>query len=126
MRYCKQTIKGYNIFPIEFGLGLNIRFKVPAIAFLITKDLPNPEDARQIMARGSQGMVTCKGFIFTVGDPMASNSLTKQCLRHQGPDYYEAALILRTLRTFAQLPGVKTSFKKLETAMEKGWMITVD
>lgn len=67
---------------------------------IFSEDLPNPEDVRQMIARGNRQQGNFKGFLYTLGEVHESNAVGERCKQYIGEDFKDAALLLRVMIAF--------------------------
>lgn len=48
---------------------MDLRFSEDAVVVIVSETPPNPEDTKQMVARGSRSFDSFEGFLFYVGEP---------------------------------------------------------
>lgn len=64
--------------------------------------------------------------MFCNGNPEENDALAKRCLENKGPQYYEAALLLRVLTELEKVEKSKGGLAKVEKVLEiSTWRIKI-
>lgn len=58
---CARLSLGIVFLPLEYAVGVDLRYKQDALVFVVSAEVPTPEDMKQMVARGTRSMGSYSG-----------------------------------------------------------------